>query len=269
MPEAPPKNIFLLAGQSNMSGRGGVKRDKTGYLAWDGVVPPECEPDPSISRLDANLTWELAKEPLHEGIDAKRINGVGPGMPFAHEILKLKPDYGTIGLVPCALAGSSIDRWQRGTALYDRLMLRANVSVQGGGKIQALLWQQGGSDSESIGDAIAYQPKLSKFFSDVREDLKSPDLIILQIAIAPGKKRFTSLVRSAQFTVEDPNIRTVDTEGMPVEWDHVHLTTQGQIQLGKILASRFLDPPSNQTFNLQGVTFFSPNFSPANSFILT
>lgn len=274
-PEAPPnpKNIFLMAGQSNMSGRGGVEKNATGWIYWDGVVPPECQPDPLIFRLDANLTWVQAKEPLHEGIDAKRINGVGPGMPFAHELLRLRPDYGTIGLVPCALAGSSIDRWQRGTALYDRLMLRANASVQGGGKIQGILWQQGGSDSGSLDDASAYKPKLSKFFHDLREDLKSPDLVILQvdfsfvmplssivhfnaaaqkpclllfyqIAIAPGKKPFTSLVRSAQFTVTDPDIRTADTAGMPVEWDNVHLTTQGQIQLGKLLASRFLEPPS-------------------------
>lgn len=176
-----PKNIFLLAGQSNMSGRGGVERDSTGWIYWNRVVPPECEPDPSIFRLDANLTWVQAKEPLHEGIDAKRINGVGPGMPFAHEVLRLSPDYGTIGLVPCALAGSSIDRWQRGTALYDRLMLRANASVQAGGKIRGILWQQGGTDSESLGDASTYEPKLTKFFNDLREDLGSPDLVILQV----------------------------------------------------------------------------------------
>ncbi|KAK4795922.1 hypothetical protein SAY86_028248 [Trapa natans] len=143
---AGPQNIFILAGQSNMAGRGGVELDATtGLLYWDGILPPECQPNASIFRLDADLNWVLATEPLHDGIDTTLINGVDPGMPFAHEILRLKPDYGTIGLVPCALAGSSIERWQRGSSLYDRLMLRVNAAVEGGG------WRVEGRSGECCG----------------------------------------------------------------------------------------------------------------------
>ncbi|PHU30170.1 putative carbohydrate esterase [Capsicum chinense] len=52
------KNIFLLAGQSNMSGLGGVVKN-----VWDGIVPPECSPSPAILKLDANLQWVEATEP--------------------------------------------------------------------------------------------------------------------------------------------------------------------------------------------------------------
>ncbi|KAK4796382.1 hypothetical protein SAY86_028708 [Trapa natans] len=118
-----------------MVGRGGVELDATtGLLYWDGILPPECQPNASFFRLDADLNWVLASEPLHDGIDTTLINGIGPGMPFAHEILRLKPDYGTIGLVPCALAGSPIERWQRGSSLYDLLLLRVNAAVEGGGR---------------------------------------------------------------------------------------------------------------------------------------
>ncbi|OMO69964.1 putative carbohydrate esterase, partial [Corchorus capsularis] len=50
-----------------MSGRGGVK-----HQHWDGVVPLECQPHPSILRLSANLDWEQANEPLHFDIDTSK-----------------------------------------------------------------------------------------------------------------------------------------------------------------------------------------------------
>ncbi|OIT04375.1 putative carbohydrate esterase [Nicotiana attenuata] len=60
------KNIFILSGQSNMSGRGGVfnQTSPAGMvnLTWGGVVPPECQPNPSIVRLSAELKWAEAKD---------------------------------------------------------------------------------------------------------------------------------------------------------------------------------------------------------------
>lgn len=40
-----PLDLFILAGQSNMAGRGGVLHTKAG-LKWDGVLPASCEPSP-------------------------------------------------------------------------------------------------------------------------------------------------------------------------------------------------------------------------------
>jgi hypothetical protein len=66
--------IFILGGQSNMSGRGGMQlkeaADGYKYMMWDGVVPEECNAEPgSILRLTASLEWEEAREPLHYDID--------------------------------------------------------------------------------------------------------------------------------------------------------------------------------------------------------
>lgn len=68
-----PKDIFILAGQSNMAGRGGVRHGK-----WDGNVPPECRPNPSILRLNPQLQWEEAHEPLHTGIGPPKTQGWDP-----------------------------------------------------------------------------------------------------------------------------------------------------------------------------------------------
>jgi len=175
--ELQPKNIFILAGQSNMAGRGGVNN------TWDRIVPPQCQPNPSILRLNANLTWVLAQEPLHVDIDTNMTTGVGPGMAFANVVLAKDPTFGVIGLVPCAIGGTAISQWGRGTSLYKRLVRRAQAALQDGGTIQALLWYQGEADTVSKEAADSYGAKLESFFVDVREDLKSPMLPIIQVRI--------------------------------------------------------------------------------------
>ncbi|MFS7983767.1 putative sialate O-acetylesterase domain, SGNH hydrolase superfamily [Helianthus anomalus] len=135
------KNIIILAGQSNMSGRGGVQNN-----TWDGIVPLQSKPNRSILRLTANLTWVEAHEPLHKDIDFQVTCGVGPGMVFANRVLQRDPSLGPLGLVPCAVGGpigTKISEWGRGTFLYKQLVRRAKASRIGGGSIRGLLWYQG------------------------------------------------------------------------------------------------------------------------------
>lgn len=171
-----PKNIFILAGQSNMAGRGGVING-----TWDEVVPPECHPSSFIHRLNAKLAWEEAKEPLHRDIDINKTCGIGPGMAFANSVLYRDPSMGSIGLVPCAIGGTNISQWARGTDLYNRLVRRASAAVQGSGIIRALLWYQGESDTNSYDDAKCYKSRLERFFKYVRADLHLPTTPVIQV----------------------------------------------------------------------------------------
>ena len=175
-----PKNIFLLAGQSNMSGRGGNHNDTNNIVQWDGKIPPECTSNPKILRLAANKTWVEAHEPLHKDIDYLKTCGIGPGMPFANAILAKKPSLGSIGLVPCAIGGTRIIEWSRGTTLYRRLVDRAKASLTCGGKIRALLWYQGESDT-SRHDSKLYKVRLEKFLNDLRHDLNHPNLPVIMV----------------------------------------------------------------------------------------
>ncbi|EOY14358.1 Domain of Uncharacterized protein function (DUF303), putative [Theobroma cacao] len=120
----PAQDVFILAGQSNMAGWGGVASGK-----WDGSVPPQCQPNPSILRLTANLTWEEARDPLHDDIDVGRICGVGPGMAFANELRTRGSGIGVLGLVPCAVGGTAISKWARGSHLYNQLDLRSDLNL--------------------------------------------------------------------------------------------------------------------------------------------
>ncbi|KAL2512615.1 protein of unknown function (DUF303) [Abeliophyllum distichum] len=126
-------------------------------------------------------------EPLHRDIDVARTCGVGPGMAFANSVLEKDPSLGVIGLVPCAVGGTNISEWRRGSVLYNQLIRRANAALQGGGVIRALLWYQGESDTAIHKDAELYKRRLVKFFDDVRSDLMSPILPVIQVALASGK----------------------------------------------------------------------------------
>ncbi|KAL3537393.1 hypothetical protein ACH5RR_000759 [Cinchona calisaya] len=220
-----------------MSGQGGVMKNK-----WDGIVPPECSPNPKILKFNAGLEWEEAKEPLHDGIDVTITNGIGPGMPFASSLLKkTNSSFCVVGLVPCAVTGTKIIEWQKGTNLYNELVIRAEAALlEGGGTIEALLWYQGESDTVRLTDANAYKARLQQFITDLRGDLKLPDLLVIQVALASGARYYLEIVREAQLNTDLPNVKCVDAKGLPLEPDNLHLSTPAQVILGDMLSDAFL-----------------------------
>ncbi|GJW84758.1 probable carbohydrate esterase, partial [Tanacetum coccineum] len=240
---AAGKSIFLLAGQSNMSGRGGVINN-----TWDNYIPPESFPNLSILRLSADLNWQLATEPLHRDIDTTRICGIGPGMVFASSLLQKDSSIGVVGLVPCAVGGTNISEWAQGGELYKQLIKRAEAALEGGGIIRGLLWYQGESDTVNREDAEAYKTRLQNFFLHVRADLLLPVLPVIQVALASGEGPYLEIVREAQLGMDLVNLRTVDAKGLSLEPDGLHLTTPSQVSLGKMLANAFLQSqPSSLT----------------------
>lgn len=237
--DVPPANklIFILAGQSNMAGRGGVTGTR-----WDGVVPaPDCSPSPSILRLSPSLWWEEAREPLHQGIDGNRTCGVGPGMAFANALLRSgRLDAAAIALVPCAVGGTRMAEWAKGSELYTDMVRRAKVALETGGRVAAVLWYQGESDTVRWADASEYGRRMGMLVRDLRADLAMPHLLLIQVGLASGLGQYTEVVRQAQKSLQLRNVRFVDAMGLPFQDGHLHLNTQAQVQLGHMLAQSYL-----------------------------
>ncbi|CAH9111086.1 unnamed protein product [Cuscuta epithymum] len=254
-----PTSVFLLAGQSNMAGRGGVVHD-----VWDRYVPPECRPSPSVLRLNPAQMWELAREPLHSGIDLNKTVGIGPGMSFAQSLLSRDRNVGVIGLVPCAAGGTKISEWARGGHLFNRLIRRGKTAARGGDKIRALLWYQGESDTVDLEDADKYGDRLRKFFMNVRNDMGLPTLPIIQVALATKQGPYMDIVREAQLKVGLPGVKTVDAKGLEVGYDSVHLTTAAEVELGKMMAEAFFRP-SPPPLHLQTISNSSSNNNNTNT----
>lgn len=173
------KNIFILAGQSNMVGRGLLAENY-----------PQFDPSPQIQRFAKNETWEEAKDPLHQDIDAdpNKVAGRGPGMPFANALLKNDSQFGVIGLVPCARGDTSLDQWKKNASdgLYDAMISRARAALKtsgGGGAIRALLWFQGEKDTGNYKLATEYKSKFEIFVQNVRDDLGIPLLPVIEVCL--------------------------------------------------------------------------------------
>lgn len=228
-----------------MSGRGGVRNRK-----WDGEVPQECHPHPSVFRFSSSSLWEPASPPLHADIDSSKTCGVGPGLPFARSLLPhLCPSSSAaIGLVPCAVGGTEIDLWGKGKPLYEDMVRRAKEAVAaggggggGGGEIGAVLWFQGESDTLSAEAAEGYKGKMEKLIEDLRSDLGLPSLPFIQVAIASGTEPWIDKVREAQLAIDMPNVVCVDAKGLPLNEDRLHLSTRAQVLLGNMLAEAYIN----------------------------
>ena len=61
------------------------------------------------------------------------------------------------------------------------------------------------------------------------------------MALASGyNNTLKQIVRAAQLGIDLPNLEMVDAKGLPLERDHLHLSTPAQVRLGKMLADAFL-----------------------------
>lgn len=163
-------DIFLLAGQSNMAGRGAV----TAPIDADGRV------DPAIKMWSHDdRTIIEAKDPLLHPEFGQKPTGVGPGMSFAKAYLAWRRASGfpnrKVLLVGAAWGGTSFvqpggsgtGRWiatqdpRLGGDLYRGAVARATAAIAEARRIDAtsqfsgILWHQGESDVVR-GGAVAY-----------------------------------------------------------------------------------------------------------------
>jgi DNA-binding beta-propeller fold protein YncE len=158
----PPKEklrIYLLMGQSNMAGRGVLeKEDQT--------------PHPRVLMVESNNVWQQAVDPLTK--DPGKYHGVGPGLAFGKAMADKDPSV-TIGLVPTAVGGTPLSRWEKGGDLYSNAVFRARLALKDG-ILSGVLWHQGESDTGTEEKANSYGARLAKMISDLRQDLNATNI---------------------------------------------------------------------------------------------
>jgi hypothetical protein len=103
-------HVFLLMGQSNMSGGGHVEPEDRKPVPRLLFIPPR------------ELKWSPASHPLH-----RPARGFGLGLPFAKAYLKSHPGV-TVWLIPLARGGAEINRLHKGTDVYAEALKKAAIS---------------------------------------------------------------------------------------------------------------------------------------------
>jgi hypothetical protein len=154
-------HIYLLLGQSNMAGRSEIE-------SIDTVVYHR------VKVLNQDTNWVVAKNPLH--FDKPKYVGTGLGLTFGIQMAKQDSNI-TIGLIPCAKGGTSINEWKNKSFHketesypYNDAILRIKKGMNKG-VIKGVLWHQGESDCSKKEDIEMYEQKFLAFKDNLEKDL--------------------------------------------------------------------------------------------------
>ncbi|MEZ5384902.1 MAG: sialate O-acetylesterase [Prosthecobacter sp.] len=232
-------DLWLLCGQSNMKGR--------------GFMPEEPKNDSRIVMMHLkDDQWYRARHPLHLTGDAQTFKGhdnagVGSGLAFA-EVLAAQDKTAAIGLVPCAVGGSSIKLWQKGARLYDEAIRRAKLALQTTAPVKArirgILWLQGEANANAE-ELPLHADRLRAMIEAFRADLEQPDLPFIACTIGEMKgepqvssqKAMNEILLALPKSV--PHTACVDARDLKTHiGDSVHFDTAAQEEIGRRFAAK-------------------------------
>ncbi|XXM70763.1 sialate O-acetylesterase [Lysinibacillus sphaericus] len=213
---------ILLIGQSNMAGRGFIED-----------VPPIYNEHIQMLR---NGRWQMMAEPIN--VD-RHVSGVGPAASFAHAWTEDHPG-GSIGIIPCAEGGSSIDEWTVDGLLTRHAISQAKLAAETS-EIVGILWHQGESDSYG-GRYKTYENKFLSLFKHLREELNTPDIPIMigELGHYLGESGFgKSAVEYQQINDvlskvahSERNCYFVTSKGLTANPDGIHIDAGSQRKFG-------------------------------------
>lgn len=226
-PSEPSYDLYLLIGQSNMAGRGSIE-------AIDRQTHDR------VFMLDHNNQWTLARNPLH--FDKPERDGTGLGLTFGIEMAEANPNT-RIGLIPCAVGGSPISSWRSGGFYkrtqvhpYNDAIARTKIA-QRRGKLKAILWHQGESDS-SKSKVPLYKDELIKLAADLRRDLNAPNVPFIVGGLGdfvetrrPQSVDITAILKQAPNFIE--NAAFVSAHGLTDRGDNLHFNSKSYRELGR------------------------------------
>jgi len=227
--------LFLLAGQSNMAGRGEVSdADRT--------------PHPRVLMLNKHNQWVPAIDPLH--FDKPKVAGTGLGKTFGTIIAETDPEI-TVGLIPCAVGGTSIDRWEPGakdaatkTHPWDDCMACVKPVLKVG-TLKGILWHQGEGDANTR-RAPLYLEKQKSLVQRFRQEFNAPAVPFILGQLGQFEARpWTDSTRQVdqamhQLVEQVPQTALVSSEGLHHKGDNLHFDSAAYREFGKRYAEAFL-----------------------------
>lgn len=241
------KLLVLLAGQSNMSGRG--------YLTENDTVEV-----PGITAIRRDLVWIPAVDPFNydrlnmlglsnaadpfevKGLEfeGKRRSGVGPGRTFAKYLKAAFPDR-EVGLIPASVGGTPVAEWLPGAKdtysdmhPYDDALKMTREGLKNG-ELVAILWHQG--ESDACAKTENYKEKLKTIIANFRRDLNAPDVPFILGGLGEylnpewQTDAYDQMIRE---TAEEVHCcGYASAEGLTDRGDKLHFDTPSQYELGK------------------------------------
>jgi hypothetical protein len=245
--------VFLLSGQSNMSGYFGSVNDLTADQKKSvDSVKIFMNGDGDNGKKNKWLT-------LGPGFGAFS-SFLGPELSFGRTLSDSMPDI-RIALVKLAVGGTYLakaEEWLppssnngKGGNLYRQMMSTIDAAMKSFSSAfdtskytprwAGFVWFQGEFDAYDRGYANAYEKNLTNLINDIRAEVKVTDLpVILPMIDVQNQWTHNGIVRNADIAVSKKmeNVDTLDTKGLPT--DGTHYKAAGYITIGQVCAQRWL-----------------------------
>jgi hypothetical protein len=230
--------VFILAGQSNMAGRGAID-----FNPYNG----DTITNRRIQTINQDGEIVMAKEPLH--FYEPKMAGLDCGLSFARTLLSFTPADVTILLIPTAVGGSSIRKWiddsvHRGVPLWSNFKHKVKIANKYG-TIKGILWHQGEADANANGIPV-YADNLKTLFTKMRKVTDEKRLPILMGELGYFSKTADEQFMKVnlvmhQYAKKDKRSVVVGAKGLAHKGDNLHFNSAGQRELGRRYAFAFAE----------------------------
>jgi len=225
--------VFLLAGQSNMAGRGLVE-------------PQDTLPNARILTINQKNEIVLAKEPLHYYEPTR--TGLDCGLSFAKTLLNSVPDKVSILLVPTAIGGSSIQQWLGDSTWHDiKLLSNAKEKIAVAkkvGKFKGILWHQGESNANTLSAIEQHSIRVTGLADTLRTIIGEKRLPFLVGELASFSKNPDLFEKLNQellaFTKTDKYSALIKTGDLNHKGDNLHFDGLSQRKMGERFAQTYV-----------------------------
>lgn len=218
---------FLMAGQSNMAGRGSLE----GVLP---IVNPNC----FMLRMGK---WQFMSEPVNvdRGVSpgSSPCSGASLAAAFAEEYAHTLNE--NIGLIPCADGGTTMDQWMPGSVLFDHAVMQTKLAMRTS-RLCGILWHQGESDCSSHESVEEYHDKFIYMIRKFREELGQIPVLIGELGYSENGFSLEKCPYSAEFNrrleilVKDvPDCALVSAKDLKDKGDGLHFCTESLREFGK------------------------------------
>jgi hypothetical protein len=250
--------VYILAGQSNMAGRGDGAEVPADILSsvegvsYHYVCSFGADRGPPFSEGGAyhsdgwDTTRPCRKHPSTPGPH------FGPELSFAATLGREVPEH-PIAIIKHGRGGSILatdwvgelpDQRRFGDAMMAQVREALRDLENSGDRyvVKGFVWMQGEGDTTRREYAESYHENFSIVLARLRRELEDPQLPVVIGRIGDGSKNpkmvHTETVRRAQEAIaeEDPHIAWVDTDDLPLG-DFVHYSSAGQLTLGERFAT--------------------------------
>ncbi len=238
--------IYLLAGQSNMDGRGKAN-DLTGDLA--GYAAPH---DQVLIRYSSGGHHRRLRESeglivLQPGCN-EQPGQFGPELGFGHTMAAARPDQRLI-FIKVSEGGTNLrEDWNpdHANSLYQRL-----VGIVGETRdllaehdatfeIAGMIWHQGESDSADP-HVAQYADRLTGFVGRIRADLELPDLPFVIGELCADNPRYETVIAAQkEVAASVPGVGFASSAGLTTHDEDVHFDFGSLIELGRRFAHAML-----------------------------